>query len=172
MIPKSDPSASEAGVLPQGRIEGRIRFAQVLRQALETAARDGWPSLWLADPDFLEWPLGERAVIASLDAWAGRGRQVFFLANDFSALRRAHPRLVDWRTRWGHIVEARACPPGRGIEIPSGLLSASWVIERIDIPRAVSLASVEPRRRIALQERWDHCWAQAHPSFAATTLGL
>ena len=37
--------------LPEGRLQGRLLFADVVRQALATAAAEGWPRLILSDPD-------------------------------------------------------------------------------------------------------------------------
>jgi len=168
-----EPQATSADdPLPEGRLEGRRRFESVLRQAFGVAAREGWPSLYLSDPDFRDWPLGERAVIEALDAWAGRGRQLWILAHDYAPLRLAHPRLVAWRTRWSHIVDARICSPGRAGELPSALMGPHWTLQRIDPQGAIFIASTQARRRVLLKERWDACWDQGQSSFAATTLGL
>ena len=158
--------------LPEGRLTGRRRFESVIRQVVEVAAREGWPSLRLSDPDFRDWPLGERAVIEALDAWAGRGRQLCLLAHGYDALRLAHPRLVTWRTRWSHIVDARACAPGRGGELPSAVIGPAWTLQRLDPQGGVFVATSQAQRRVQLKERWDACWEQGQPSFAATTLGL
>ena len=58
------------GPLPEGRLQGRRLFADLVRQSLATAAAEGWQHLVLCDTDFSDWPLGERAVVASLQAWA------------------------------------------------------------------------------------------------------
>lgn len=158
--------------LPEGRLQGRQVFTALVRQALDCAARERWGHLVLCDPDFADWPLGERSVIDSLDAWAGRGRRIQFLARDFSRLRELHPRLVQWRTTWSHIVEAHACRSVSGGELPSAIWSPGWVMERIDVERCVLVAGRTPERRTELQERLQACWQQGSPSFPATTLGL
>lgn len=158
--------------LPEGRIEGRQAFAELVRAALASAAREGWPLLILSDPDFSDWPLGERAVIESLQAWSGRGRHIRFLARDFGVVRERHPRLVQWRVTWSHIVEAHACRQLQASEIPSAIWSPRWTMERIDVDRCVMVASSAADRRAALQERLETCWHRGRPSFPATTLGL
>lgn len=158
--------------LSTGRFEGRRAFGDLVRQALDAAAREAWPTLVLSDADFLDWPLGERAVVEALGVWASRGRQIRLLARDFSPLRLAHPRLVQWRSIWGHRVEAHACPGASGSELPSAIWSPGWTLERLDPVRCTGVTSSDPARRLALQERLDACWHKGAPSFAATTLGL
>jgi hypothetical protein len=158
--------------LPEGRVQGRHAFADLVRQALACAVREGWSHLVLSDPDFADWPLGERSVVESLNGWSGRGRRIQFLARDFGRLRELHPRLVQWRTTWSHIVEAHACRQLSGGELPSALWSPQWTMERLDIDHCVMVASRSATRRSALQERLLACWQQGAPSFPATTLGL
>jgi hypothetical protein len=158
--------------LATGRFEGRQAFVDLVRQAIDTAAREAWPTLAFSDADFLDWPLGERGVVAALGAWASRGRQIRLLARDFGPLRLAHPRLVAWRTTWGHRIEAHACPGASGSELPSAIWSPGWTLERLDPVRCTGVASTDAARRLALQERLDACWHKGAPSFAATTLGL
>jgi len=165
-------SQPDSGALPDGRSQGRRAFAEAVRRVLAVAAREGWPQLVLSDPDFTDWPLGERAVIESLQAWAGHGRQIRFLACDFEPLRRQHPRLVQWRVLWSHLVDAHAVTGSAAAELPSALWSPGWSMERIDPVRSVLLAGQDAVRRVALRERLDACWQRGSPSFAATTLGL
>lgn len=170
----TDPTNAVPAPAPlfTGRLEGRRAFTDLVRHALEMAAHQAWPSLVLSDADFLDWPLGERAVVDALAAWASRGRDIRLLARDFGPLRLAHPRLVQWRTTWGHRVKARACPGAAGSELPSAIWSPSWTLERLDPIRCTGVASMDPSRRLALRERLDASWYQGAPSFAATTLGL
>jgi hypothetical protein len=161
-----------ASPLPTGRFESRQMFTDLVRQALDCAAQDGWPLVILSDPDFAEWPLGEREVVEALQRWAVRGRQLKFLARDFSAMRQLHPRLVRWRVTWSHLIEAHACPGAAGSELPSAIWSACWTMERLDPMRGTVVASADAKRRTALKERLDSTWHKGTPSFAATTLGL
>lgn len=161
-----------AATLPTGRLEGRVAFADLIRSALCVAAQEGWPSIILSDADFADWPLGERLVVQALQAWSRRGRELHFLARDFGVLRERHPRLVQWRTTWSHIVEARACRGAAGEAVPSAIWSPVWSMERVDPQRCVMLCSPEASRGSLLREKIDACWQRGTPSFAATTLGL
>ena len=172
----SQESTSGSGTpeqaLPEGRLEGRQVFADLVRQAMVCAAREGWSHIVLSDSDFADWPLGERVVVDALQAWAGRGRHIQFMARDFGPLRQLHPRLVQWRGTWSHLVQAHAFTRLVGTELPSAIWSPGWTLERLDTLRCTLVASVDARRRLALKERLDTCWAMGSPSFAATTLGL
>lgn len=158
--------------LPEGRFQGPVAFGDLVRQALECAAAEGWTHLMLSDPDFADWPLGERRVVAALNAWAGAGRRIQFLAQDFGRLRDRHPRLVQWRVTWAHLVEAHAVRRRTSGDLPSAIWSPGWTLERLDIERCVVVASRSSERRVALQERLQSCWQQGAPGFPATTLGL
>ena len=158
--------------LPEGRFEGRLAFAGLVRQAIEAAAREGWSSLVLSDADFADWPLGERSVVEAFNAWAGRGRHVRLIAQEFGTLRQMHPRFVQWRVTWSHLVEAHALPSASAGEVPSAIWSPGWTLERLDPLRCVGVTSAEGARRLALRERLDGVWLKGSPSFAATTLGL
>ena len=159
-------------LLPTGRMEGRVAFADLVRQALTCAAQEGWPRIILSDADFADWPLGERSVVDALQAWSRRGRELHFLARDFNPLRQRHPRLVQWRVTWSHIVDARVCRGAAGEAVPSAIWSPAWTLERVDPQRCVMLCSREPARASLLHEKIDACWQLGAPSFAATTLGL
>ena len=158
--------------LPEGRMEGREAFVGLIRAALASAARQGWSPLMLSDADFADWPLGERAVLESLNAWATSGRQLHFLARDFSAVRVQHPRLVQWRTTWSHLVEARVCSSAAGEGLPSALWTPHWTLERLDTKRCTLVASTQAPSRLALRERIDACWHRGTPGFPASVLGL
>lgn len=164
--------ALDLAPLPEGRFTGRQLFADLIRLALATAAARGWNSLLLSDPDFADWPLGERPVIEALNAWAGRGRQLQLLARDYGPLRQQHPRFVAWRVTWSHLVEAQQCSGAAGTDLPSALWSPVWVMERVDLPRCTGHSGTDPARRLALRERLDRVWHQGTPGFPATTLGL
>ena len=172
MEPDPQPAANDPLSLPEGRLQGRRLFADLVRQSLATAAAEGWPRLVLCDTDFSDWPLGERAVVASLQAWARRGRVLQMLGRDFGPLRLQHPRFVQWRVACTHLVEVRACGSASVDEWPSAIWSPVWTLERIDRAHGVVVASREARRQVALAERLDHWWHKGSPSLPPTTLGL
>ena len=91
--------------LPEGRFAGRDEFRHVVRQAIEGAASAGWRQAILSDADFADWPLGERAVVDALDAWAHHGTSFKLLAHRYDEVMRQHARFVAWRVRWSHQVE-------------------------------------------------------------------
>jgi hypothetical protein len=167
---KSNDSAS--GGLPSRRFEGREDFRQLVRDALATAAREGWRELVLSDASFADWPLGERAVVESLQSWSKTGRQVTLLAKRYDDVVRMHPRFVQWRGKWSHIITAVACPSADLLDLPSAIMSPAWVLERRDIERSNGYCGSEPERRVALRESLAEWLRQATPAFPATTLGL
>lgn len=158
--------------LPDARFEGRMRFQQLVRDALACAARDGWREIVLSDADFADWPLGERAVAESLQAWGASGRRVVLLAKHYDEVVRRHARFVEWRRQWSHIVEARRCAAADALEIPSALWSPRWVMQRLDIEHCNGYCGHEPQRRLALRELLDEWLAKSTVSFPASTLGL
>ncbi|MBI3100729.1 MAG: hypothetical protein HYY98_04135 [Burkholderiales bacterium] len=159
--------------LPEGRFSGREAFQQLVREALATAAREGWREIILSDADFHDWPLGERAVVESLQEWAHSGRRLTFLACNYNEVIRRHARLVRWRATWDHILTCRACPAADPLDIPSAIWSPDWVLQRLDPDRCAGVAGTEPARRVLLQEVLKE-WVRSKsvPGFAATTLGL
>jgi hypothetical protein len=155
-----------------GPWEGRRKFADLIRQALAFASANGWKLIVLSDPDFADWPLGEREVIESLQRWASKGRQLHLLARDFRVLQGQAPRFVQWRVTWDHLVQARACRSEVGQALPSGIWSEQWALERLDIEHARGVATGDPKRRLEFRERLDACWQRGAPDFPASTLGL
>ncbi|MCZ2407700.1 MAG: hypothetical protein BGO74_12030 [Burkholderiales bacterium 68-12] len=173
----TDATAGSAGdavpPLPQGRFHGREAFQQLVRDALATAAREGWRELVLSDADFHDWPLGERAVVESLQAWARSGRRMTLLARNYGEVQRRHARLVRWRTTWDHILTCRVAPGADPLDIPSAIWSPQWVLQRMDPERCVGVTGTEPERRVLLQEllaEWVR--SKSAPGFPSTTLGL
>ncbi len=165
------PSAPPAG-LPSRRFEGREEFRQLVRDALATAAREGWHEIILSDASFDDWPLGERAVADSLQAWARGGRRLMLLARQYDRVVRQHARFVQWRVTWSHIVTASACPSADPLDIPSAIWSPAWVLERRDVEHSNGFCGSEPERRVALRESLNEWLRKSTPAFAASTLGL
>lgn len=158
--------------LPTGRLLGRQVFVDTVRKAFEAAADEGWNHITLSDPDFADWPLGERAVVDALHRWAKRGRTLKMLARNYDQIRLLHPRFVQWRVTWSHLVEAHACVGAAGAELPSAMGSPVWTLERLDPLRNTLVASRDAERRVVLQERVNECWLRSSPSFPASQLGL
>jgi hypothetical protein len=169
MTDKTPPSA---GSLLEGAFNGRNDFAQLIRDALATAAREGWRELLLVDASFEDWPLGERAVIESLQSWSKTGRKFTIVAKRFDTLMAKHHRFVTWRGQWSHIVEARAVPSADATDFPSAIYSPNWVMRRLDLVRSKGVASSDTARRVMLREELNEWLGKSSPAFAATTLGL
>ena len=163
----------DSAALPVGRFSGREDFRELVRAALACAAHEGWAELVLSDPDFYDWPLGESAVIGSLDAWARTGRRLTLLARSYDEVVRRHARFVRWRGTWDHIVTCRRSPSADPVELPSALWSPAWVLHRLDAEHSVGVAGREPERRVLLRESLDE-WLlrRSAPGFPASTLGL
>lgn len=171
-MPTTDPPAAPASPLLEGAFAGSTEFAQLLRDALACAAREGWSEMVWSDATFEDWPLRERAVVESLQVWARRGRKLVILAKNYDSIVRYHARFVRWRTTWGHLIECRVCRGADSSEFPSALWSPHWVMRRLDVARSTGVAGREAQRRVFLREELDECKRQSMPGFSATTLGL
>ena len=155
------------------RFEGLGAFREAVRGALRTAAREGWRELILSDASFLEWPLGEPAVIESLEQWASPGRSLLMLAVRYDEVARVHPRFVNWRRAWSHLVECRACRNAGELELPSAMWSPRWMLHRMDPRTSRGVAgAADALRRTALRELLDEWLGRSQPAFPVTTLGL
>lgn len=158
--------------LLEGAFDGRLAFHEHLRTAMADAARQNWREIVFSDPDFADWPLGERASIEALQAWAASGRSLVLLARHFKVFERDHARFVRWRQTWSHIIYARACT-GAGLPpVPSAIWTPTWCLRRIDLEHDRGVGGSEPERRRALREAIDECLRHGRPAFPASTLGL
>ena len=162
----------ERAALPAGPFRGPVEFQQLIRDALATAAREGWREIILCDPGFADWPLGERAVAESLAQWSQSGRKCILLARRWDEVTRRHARFVTWRRTWAHIIDARGCPSADPLEMPSAIWTPAWALERRDLERSHGWTGPEPDRRLALREKLAEWLGKSTPAFPATTLGL
>lgn len=168
----SEAANPQPAALPSRRFEGRTDFRDLVREALDCAGREGWPEIILSDADFADWPLGERSVAASLHTWAKGGRKMVLLARNYGQAVRSHARFVQWRGTWSHIVTAWGCPTADPLELPSGIWSRGWVLDRLDPDRCNGYCGSEPERRLLMRERLNEWIARSSPAFPANTLGL
>lgn len=162
----------DTALLTEGRFDGREAFDAILRGALSSAAQQGWKEIVFSDPDFSDWPLGERASIEALQAWSASGRRFVLLAQRFDVLERTHARFMPWRRTWDHIIECRAAGKAEGAAVPSAVWTPTWFVHRIDPERGRGLSGTDAGSRRALRETIDACWRLARPAFPASTLGL
>jgi hypothetical protein len=172
MSTENSPASSALPPLLEGRFSGPKEFAELIRQALATAAAQGWREIVLSDPGFEDWPLGERTVAQALDDWSQTGRKITVLARNYDELQRRHARFVTWRRTWAHIIECRANSALSADSFPSALWSPVWVFQRLDIDHCTGIAGSEPARRVRLREQLAECLLRSSPAFPANTLGL
>ena len=159
-------------MLDDGAFDGRTAFRDLLQGALAAAAQQNWRELILSDATFADWPLGERSSIEALQAWATSGRSLQLIAGDFGIFEREHPRFVQWRQRWDHIIVCSLCSGSGTPTVPSAIWTPGWFLHRIDPVRCRGVSGTAPERRVALRQLLDECLRHGRPGFAASTLGL
>ncbi|HEY4067146.1 MAG TPA: hypothetical protein VGM74_09645, partial [Burkholderiaceae bacterium] len=120
-----------SGARPDQPITTRAEFQAALRQGFAEAAAAGSRELWLADPDFADWPLGERDVIEHLSQWVSSSRRLTLLANGFDEVARRHPRWVAWRRTWSHVVSCRINTELEADAMPTLLIAAGTITVRL-----------------------------------------
>ena len=174
MMSEAAGAAPEPAPLLEGRFAGRSEFAALIRQALVAAANQGWREIMVSDPDFSQWPLGERAVSQALNDWASMGRKFTMLAENYDLLPRQHARFVTWRKNWAHLVQCRrpASRSGSNARVPSILLSPVWYAECLDLPRCAGVAGTDTVRRLILKKLLEERFSNSTPAFPSSVLGL
>ncbi len=160
------------GTWPQGRFDSRRAWADLLLHMLELAVRDKVRQLVWCDPDFSDWPLGERAFDERLNAWAQAGGHLKLLALDYRPVVQQHARFVRWRTTWSHRVDARQAPRALEEGFPALACHSGWGAQRTATSPPVVLAFTDPARVQGLFAQWQALWERSGAGFAATTLGL
>lgn len=156
-----------------GLITTRSEFQAALRIAFGSAAGAGSRELWLCDEDFADWPLGEREVIAHLTQWAASTRRIALVARSFDELVRRHPRFVNWRRDWAHIVSCRANAEVATGEMPSVFVAAGTISVRLsDVLHHRGRWSRLPADELRCKEQFDAISQRSEESFPASTTGL
>jgi hypothetical protein len=160
--------------LPPPRIiTSRGEFLDALRQSFALAADQGCREIFIADPSFADWPLGESAVIESLTRWAYAHRKLTVLAQGFDDFPRRHIRWVEWRRQWAHVVECRALADDdagklTGLFLAPGLLS----LRVIEAEHYRASLSFEPADAIRARDKLDALLQRSEEALPVTTLGL
>lgn len=162
-----------------GLHQGRIDCAALLRQALmglAPAAAMPWGaarSIWLADPDFADWPLDEPVVLEALGAWLRQGgRQLRIVGVHFDKVERHQPRFSRWRRDWSHAISVVS--PAEGDLPPElrGLHAAPLWVQWLEAPDWRLRCSTDARQA-RLVDAWIADFLQrCEPAWPATTLGL
>jgi hypothetical protein len=166
------PDPKSPAQLPDGRFEGPVAFQQAVRDALACAVQFGWRELVISDASFEDWPLHERTVAESLQAWSRSGRKLTMVAARYDAVVRNQARFVTWRQRWDHIIVCRVCRHRDPQDFPSVIWSPEWALRRLDLVRSTGVCSSAAVRRTRIREELDELLAISSPGFPASTLGL
>ncbi len=154
-------------------ITTRSAFHDALRSAVGEVADRGCLELWLVDTDFADWPLGERAVIENLTRWAQSHRRLTLIAQNFDEVVRRHPRFVEWRRQWSHVVHCRTNTELEAGQMPTLLLAPGVVLVRLsDAVHWRGVRSSDPADLILARETIDAVLQRSAEAFPATTLGL
>ncbi|MGE5116398.1 MAG: hypothetical protein ACM3N6_07885 [Betaproteobacteria bacterium] len=154
-------------------LDSRAHCRAAIRELLAEAATRGCRELWLCDTEYLDWPLGERDVIDSLSRWALPHRRLTLLASSFEAIAQRHPRWVDWRRAWSHVVECRLLDDIEPDRVPGLLLASGIAALRIaDRVHGRGSLSHEAADLVRCREAVDALMQRSVESFPPTALGL
>ncbi|WP_284620445.1 hypothetical protein [Aquabacterium humicola] len=155
------------------RLEGRDACISALREQLLALPSAAPRLVWCIDPDFVDWPFEEPAVMQALTRWAqAPGRQIRFMALDYDQLMRRHPRLAAWRRDWSHCIQAWRPADSERAELPSWLLAGGQAIEWLDREHWRGRRLQAPPELRQLEEACDALAQRCEPAWPATVLGL
>ena len=154
-------------------IDGRTEFHAALRDAFAHAAARGCREIWLCDDDFADWPIGERAVIGHLAAWANSHRRLVLVARTFDEVARRHARFVEWRRTWAHIVQCRANNELEAGKMPCALLAHDLVtVYLVERTQSRGRFSIDASDAARWRETVDAVLQRSEEAFPVTTTGL
>lgn len=158
---------------PHRMLSSRGEFHDALRAAFAQAAAQGCREIWLSDPDFSDWPLGEIAVVEHLTQWAMSHRKLTVLAQHYDDVVKRHPRWVTFRRQWSHVVECRALEEAEPGAIPSMFLAPGLVTVRLfDAENYRASVSSEVADAVRAKDHLDAVLQRSTEAFPASTLGL
>lgn len=154
-------------------IATRLEFQDALREAFGDIARTGCREVYLCDEDFADWPLNEIAVVEHLAQWAHSHRKLTLVARHFDEFPRRHPRWVEWRRQWSHVVECRALDPSEAGPVPVLLVAPGLLTLRLVDPIG-HRGSFSREQADILQNREsvDAVLQHSNEAFPVTILGL
>lgn len=154
-------------------LTSRSDFHAALRGALDEIATKDCREVWLSDSDFADWPLGDPQVLESLTRWAQSHRRLTVLAQRFDEVVRRHPRWVEWRRQWSHIVECRANTELEAAQVPTLLLAPGLLVLRlVDTVHYRGSVSHDAGDIIRVRDALDAVLQRSVETFPVTTLGL
>lgn len=154
-------------------ITSATQFQAALRRGFAAIAEQGGREVWICDDDFNDWPLSDRDVLAQLTEWAKPHRRLTMIARQFDDVVRRHPRFVEWRRQWSHVMECRSPEPDVIETLPSIFLAPGVLLVRLSEPRVHrGVISTEPAEYIKSREHIDAISQRSVASFPAGVLGL
>lgn len=170
LTPLAGPPALPA---PPHPIDSQAAWSAAVLWTLQAASARQARRLWLVDPDFAEWPLGDVAVLDALQAFVRQPqRQLLLLAQRYDEFPRRHPRFVAWRRDWAHTVQAWA-PPEAGPALPSLAVDDGPVcLQRLALTPVRARAVLNAAEARRCREQLDAVLQQSSPAFPVQTLGL
>jgi hypothetical protein len=160
--------------LPTSRIiTSRSEFHEALKEAFAFVADKGCREVFIAAPDFSDWPLGERSVLDELTRWAYTHRKLTVLAESFDEFARRHPRWVEWRRQWSHVVECRAIDEADAGQLAGLFLAPGLLTLRVlDAEHYRASLSFDPADSIRMRDAINTLLQRSEEAFPVTTLGL
>ena len=154
-------------------ITSRAEFLDAIRSSFALAAHEGAREIAIVDPDFAAWPLNDRSVIISLNAWVDARRSLTVFAYSFDEFARRQSRFVEWRRQWAHSVHCRNDPELEAEQVPTLLLAPDVTCVRLlDRVRHRGTVSNRPVDMTACRETLDALLQRSVEAFPVTTLGL
>lgn len=160
--------------LPASRIiTSRVEFHDALREAFAFVADKGCREVFIADPTFSDWPLGERAVLDNLTRWAFAHRKLTVLAESFDEFPKRHARWVEWRRQWSHVVDCRCVDEADAGHLKGLLLAPGLITLRVLDPEHYRASlSFDPADTTRVRDALDALLQRSEEAFPVTTLGL
>jgi len=152
----------------------RADFAAALAWCVERASAGHAHRLVFCDPDFLDWPLDDPALLDALGAWLRLPqRRLVLLAGSFDELQRRRPRFVAWRRTYAHAVEPLSPADDLAPELPTLVLDdGALCLHLIDKRLWRGRITLESPRARVWNDRIDAILQRSEPAFPATSLGL
>jgi hypothetical protein len=150
-------------------ISWRSEFRAQIVNAMNQAADTGCAELW----DFADWPLNDPVLIDALVRWGFAHRKLTMLAHHFDEVVRRHPRWVQWRRQWAHIVECRELPELEPQRVPSLFLAPGLIsVKLVDSSHFRGLVTSDPADLIQVRESIEAVLQRSTPGFPAVVTGL
>lgn len=169
--PRPGAGPQDAGL--HAVLQGRSEWQEAVRASILEVCASDCREVWWCDADFADWPIGEREIVDALGRWAYAHRRLTVLASRYDRIVERHPRWVQFRRQWAHVVHCRSLETLEPSQW-QGLLLAPGVITLRLLDRHRYRGALSARRddAIASREWLEALLQQSSEAFPATTLGL